>query len=219
MTLGGDQSLLSHHLHPTVNNGRTGLRELWRIDCPRLCGCAVVTDRKAFWVLLILTADCSLNLPVGVGAQQTASICDVGSFKSTWTPIVESLFGSFSHHLVTFAPQVLKTHLLLFRLPQQHSEFGFNMYDQLPPIRAKRLESVLQTQESSNDQRDWRWDWEKTWEKREDGEQVKQKRRGGSDSGGGDWSETLILKADESRSIFLWLKENKQSTQAPDSFQ
>ncbi|TWW72065.1 RNA polymerase II-associated protein 1 [Takifugu flavidus] len=52
------------------------------------------------------------------------------------------------------AAQVLKTHLLLFRLPQRHSEFGFDVYDQLPPIRAKRLENILQTQESSSDQRD-----------------------------------------------------------------
>lgn len=90
-----DQSLLSHHLHYIVNNGRTGLRELWWIDCPCLCGCAVVTDRKAFWMLLMLTTDWSLNLPVGVGAQQTSSICDVGSFKPTWTLFLESLLAAF----------------------------------------------------------------------------------------------------------------------------
>lgn len=61
--LDADQSLLSHHLHHIVNDGRPGLRELWRIDSPCCCGCNVVTDRKAFWMLLMLTADCSLKSP------------------------------------------------------------------------------------------------------------------------------------------------------------
>ncbi|KAM6973072.1 RNA polymerase II-associated protein 1 [Aplochiton taeniatus] len=43
--------------------------------------------------------------------------------------------------------KVLRSHLLLFRLPQQHSELGFDTYEQLPPIRARCLESVLGTQE------------------------------------------------------------------------
>lgn len=184
--LDADQSLLSHHLHHIVNDGRPGLRELWRIDSPCCCGCNVVTDRKAFWMLLMLTADCSLNLPVVGGAQWTSSISDVRSFQPAWTPFLES-FGSFIHHLVTSAPQVLKTHLLLFRLPQQRSEFGFDVYRQLPPVRAKRLESVLQTQESSRDQRDWRWDWEKTWKKREDGETEEKRRRGWVGWGGTKW--------------------------------
>ncbi|XP_070836075.1 RNA polymerase II-associated protein 1 [Chaetodon trifascialis] len=50
--------------------------------------------------------------------------------------------------------EVLRNHILLFRLPQQHSEFGFDMYDQLPPIRAKRLEGVLRLQDSSVDKGD-----------------------------------------------------------------
>lgn len=50
--------------------------------------------------------------------------------------------------------EVLKKHLLLFRLPQPHSDVGFDMYDQLPPIRAKRLESIVGLQDSSDDKGD-----------------------------------------------------------------
>ena len=50
--------------------------------------------------------------------------------------------------------QVLKKHLLLFRLPQPRSDVGFDMYDQLPPIRAKRLESIVGLQDSSDDKGD-----------------------------------------------------------------
>ncbi|XP_061650086.1 RNA polymerase II-associated protein 1 isoform X1 [Phyllopteryx taeniolatus] len=39
--------------------------------------------------------------------------------------------------------EVLKKHLLLFRLPKQDSQLGFDMYHQLPPIRAKYLESIV----------------------------------------------------------------------------
>lgn len=42
--------------------------------------------------------------------------------------------------------------MLLFRLPQQDSEFGFDMHDQLPPIRAKRLEDVLGLRNHGTDQ-------------------------------------------------------------------
>uniref|UniRef100_A0A8C1WIL5 RNA polymerase II associated protein 1 n=1 Tax=Cyprinus carpio TaxID=7962 RepID=A0A8C1WIL5_CYPCA len=45
--------------------------------------------------------------------------------------------------LVSLFLQVLKNHLLLFRLPQQNSELGFSTYEQLPPIRARRLESIV----------------------------------------------------------------------------
>lgn len=41
--------------------------------------------------------------------------------------------------------------MLLFRLPQQDSEFGFDMYDQLPPIRAKHLEDVLELRDHGSD--------------------------------------------------------------------
>lgn len=42
--------------------------------------------------------------------------------------------------------EVLKNHLLLFQLPQQNSELGFSTYEQLPPIRARRLESIVGTE-------------------------------------------------------------------------
>ncbi|PWA16477.1 hypothetical protein CCH79_00004380 [Gambusia affinis] len=45
--------------------------------------------------------------------------------------------------------QVLKNHLLLFRLTQNHLQIGFDMYEQLPAIRAKRLETVLSLQDDS----------------------------------------------------------------------
>ncbi|XP_011616044.2 RNA polymerase II-associated protein 1 [Takifugu rubripes] len=67
---------------------------------------------------------------------------------------VETARQSMLRKIYYLTDEVLKTHLLLFRLPQRHSEFGFDVYDQLPPIRAKRLENILQTQESSSDQRD-----------------------------------------------------------------
>lgn len=50
--------------------------------------------------------------------------------------------------------EVLKNHLLLFRLPQPRSDVGFDMYEQLPPIRAKRLESIVGLQDSSDDKGD-----------------------------------------------------------------
>uniref|UniRef100_A0A8C7KZJ3 RNA polymerase II associated protein 1 n=1 Tax=Oncorhynchus kisutch TaxID=8019 RepID=A0A8C7KZJ3_ONCKI len=46
--------------------------------------------------------------------------------------------------------EVLRSHLLLFRLPQKDAELGFNTYDQLPSIRQRRLESVLGTQGTSD---------------------------------------------------------------------
>lgn len=48
--------------------------------------------------------------------------------------------------LVSLFLQVLKNHLLLFQLPQQNSELGFSTYEQLPPIRARRLESIVGTE-------------------------------------------------------------------------
>ncbi|XP_054653538.1 RNA polymerase II-associated protein 1 isoform X2 [Dunckerocampus dactyliophorus] len=39
--------------------------------------------------------------------------------------------------------EVLKNHLLFFRLPKRDSKLGFDTYEQLPPIRAKHLDSVV----------------------------------------------------------------------------
>lgn len=91
-----DQSLLCPHCKHRKNRAQRVMAD--PLSPPCLCGCAVVTDRKAFWLLLMLAADSSLNLPVGGGAQQVASICDVGSFKPTWTP-----------YLVSFSPAFLTT--------------------------------------------------------------------------------------------------------------
>ncbi|XP_053366569.1 RNA polymerase II-associated protein 1 [Clarias gariepinus] len=46
--------------------------------------------------------------------------------------------------------EVLRSHLLLFRLPQQHSELGFSTYEQLPPIRASWLRSIIETKEGND---------------------------------------------------------------------
>ncbi|XP_056249486.1 RNA polymerase II-associated protein 1 [Seriola aureovittata] len=67
---------------------------------------------------------------------------------------VEAARHSMLRKIYYLTDEVLRNHLLLFRLPQQHSEFGFEMYEQLPPIRAKRLESVLGLQDGSDDKGD-----------------------------------------------------------------
>ncbi|XP_022077076.2 RNA polymerase II-associated protein 1 [Acanthochromis polyacanthus] len=67
---------------------------------------------------------------------------------------VETARHSMLRKIYYLTDEVLKNHLLLFRLPQQHSELGFNTYEQLPPIRAKRLANVVGLQDSSNDKGD-----------------------------------------------------------------
>ncbi|XP_006643123.2 RNA polymerase II-associated protein 1 [Lepisosteus oculatus] len=49
--------------------------------------------------------------------------------------------------------ETLKNHLLLFKLPKRESELGFEMYDRLPSVRERRLESVLKREESSEGER------------------------------------------------------------------
>uniref|UniRef100_A0A673Z4D2 RNA polymerase II associated protein 1 n=1 Tax=Salmo trutta TaxID=8032 RepID=A0A673Z4D2_SALTR len=85
-----------------------------------------------------------------------------GTLRLCWCPV---LYVVALSHLNTFifsqdaasqvqstsqAQGVLRSHLLLFRLPQKDAELGFNTYDQLPPIRQRRLESVLGTQGMSD---------------------------------------------------------------------
>uniref|UniRef100_A0A4W6FF74 RNA polymerase II associated protein 1 n=1 Tax=Lates calcarifer TaxID=8187 RepID=A0A4W6FF74_LATCA len=67
---------------------------------------------------------------------------------------VEAARHSMLRKIYYLTDEVLRNHLLLFRLPQRHSEFGFDMYEQLPPIRAKRLESILGLQDSNDDKGD-----------------------------------------------------------------
>lgn len=80
-----------------------------------------------------------------------------GTSMSCWEYLVHTItpaapLTSFSLSFSHF--QVLRSHLLLFRLPQHHLQLSFDMYEQLPPIRAKRLERVLGLQESSVDKGD-----------------------------------------------------------------
>ncbi|XP_077587918.1 RNA polymerase II-associated protein 1 isoform X2 [Stigmatopora nigra] len=88
-----------------------------------------------------------------------------GSAKPSWCPILyvvalahvnafvfpqdsaaqehEAARHSMLRKIYYMKDEVLKKHLLLFRLPKQGSQFGFDMYSQLPPARAKHLESVV----------------------------------------------------------------------------
>ncbi|XP_017332587.1 RNA polymerase II-associated protein 1 [Ictalurus punctatus] len=63
---------------------------------------------------------------------------------------VETTRRSLLRKTYYLTDEVLKNHLLLFRLPQQHSELGFSTYEQLPPIRACRLQSVIETKEGND---------------------------------------------------------------------
>ncbi|XP_062253047.1 RNA polymerase II-associated protein 1 [Platichthys flesus] len=63
---------------------------------------------------------------------------------------VEAARHDMLRKIYYLADKVMRNHLLLFRLPQQNSEFGFDMYEQLPPIRAKRLGGVLGLQDVSD---------------------------------------------------------------------
>ncbi|XP_037343044.2 RNA polymerase II-associated protein 1 isoform X2 [Pungitius pungitius] len=64
---------------------------------------------------------------------------------------VEAARHSMLRKVHYLTDEVLRNHLLLFRLPQQQAEFGFDLYEQLPPIRAKRLASVLRQQQGRSD--------------------------------------------------------------------
>lgn len=67
---------------------------------------------------------------------------------------VETARHSMLRKIYYLTDEVLRSHLLLFRLPQHHLQLGFDMYEQLPPIRAKRLERVLGLQDGSVDKGD-----------------------------------------------------------------
>ncbi|XP_028252000.1 RNA polymerase II-associated protein 1 isoform X2 [Parambassis ranga] len=99
-----------------------------------------------------------------------------GTLKSSWCPVmyvvalshvnsfifsqdaaaqeVETARHSMLRKIYYLTNEVLRNHLLLFRLPQQHLNLGFDTYEQLPPLRAKRLESVLGLQDSRDDKGD-----------------------------------------------------------------
>ncbi|ROL44981.1 RNA polymerase II-associated protein 1 [Anabarilius grahami] len=67
------------------------------------------------------------------------------------TEEVETARRSLLRTTYYLTDEVLKNHLLLFRLPQQNSELGFSTYEQLPPIRARRLESIVGTEEKGGE--------------------------------------------------------------------
>ncbi|KAM4540782.1 RNA polymerase II-associated protein 1 isoform 2-T2 [Fundulus diaphanus] len=64
---------------------------------------------------------------------------------------VEAARQSMLRKIYYLTDEVLRNHLLLFRLPRQDLQLGFDMYEQLPPIRAKRLAAVLGLQDDKGD--------------------------------------------------------------------
>ncbi|XP_029972706.1 RNA polymerase II-associated protein 1 [Salarias fasciatus] len=63
---------------------------------------------------------------------------------------VETARHSMLRKIYYLTDEVLRKHLLFFRLPQQHSQLGFDMYDELPPIRTRRLESVVKPKDGGH---------------------------------------------------------------------
>lgn len=49
-----------------------------------------------------------------------------------------------------FSLQTLKKHLLYYRLLNAESPLGFDLYEQLPPIRLKYLQMVTQKENKEN---------------------------------------------------------------------
>ncbi|XP_056151875.1 RNA polymerase II-associated protein 1 [Lampris incognitus] len=81
------------------------------------------------------------------------ALCHVNSFifsQDAAEQEIEAARCRMLRKIYYLTDEALKNHLLLFRLPQQHLELGFDTYEQLPPIRAKHLANVLGTQCSSN---------------------------------------------------------------------
>ncbi|XP_077413807.1 RNA polymerase II-associated protein 1 isoform X2 [Vanacampus margaritifer] len=65
---------------------------------------------------------------------------------------LEAARHSLLRKIYYMTEEELKKHLLLFRLPKRGSQLGFDMYDQLPPVRAKHLESVVGLKNGSGGQ-------------------------------------------------------------------
>ncbi|MGH0184471.1 UNVERIFIED_CONTAM: hypothetical protein FKN15_015059 [Acipenser sinensis] len=128
----------------------------------------------------------------------------MGALRRAWCPV---LYAVVISHLNTFlfsqepAPQkvdtarrgllrktyfltdeVLRTHLLLFKLPRVDSELGFEMYEQLPPIRDKRLSTVLGRDGGAVCEREREGEREELWEGgREGGTEELCEREGGTE--------------------------------------
>ncbi|TSN67143.1 RNA polymerase II-associated protein 1 [Bagarius yarrelli] len=63
---------------------------------------------------------------------------------------VETTRRSLLRKTYYLTDEVLRSHLLLFRLPHQNSELGFSTYEQLTPIRACRLQNVIKIKEGND---------------------------------------------------------------------
>ncbi|GAA6108680.1 RNA polymerase II-associated protein 1 [Tachysurus ichikawai] len=63
---------------------------------------------------------------------------------------VETTRRSLLRKTYYLTDEVLRSHLLLFCQPQQHSELGFSTYEQLTSIRAGRLQSVIKAKEGND---------------------------------------------------------------------
>ncbi|KAI4900398.1 hypothetical protein NFI96_017778 [Prochilodus magdalenae] len=98
-----------------------------------------------------------------------------GALRRTWCPVlyvvvvahlnafifsqdevpqeVEATRRSLLRKTYFLTDEVLRSHLLLYFLPEQNSQLGFSTYEQLPPIRARRLESVVGTEKGNDGDR------------------------------------------------------------------
>lgn len=85
------------------------------------------------------------------------ALCHLNAFifsQNAAAQEVEAARTSMLRKIYYLTDEVLKKHLLLFRLPQQHLECGFELYEDLPPIRAKHLKRVLGSQQGNEDKTD-----------------------------------------------------------------
>ncbi|XP_035388775.1 RNA polymerase II-associated protein 1 isoform X2 [Electrophorus electricus] len=62
---------------------------------------------------------------------------------------VEATRRSLLRKTYYLTDEVLRNHLLLFRLPEQHNPLGFSTYEQLPAVRARWLHSIAGPEEGS----------------------------------------------------------------------
>ncbi|KAM9777625.1 RNA polymerase II-associated protein 1 [Neosynchiropus ocellatus] len=73
------------------------------------------------------------------------AVCHVNTFifsQDAAAQEVEAARHSMLRKIYHLTDEVLKNHLLLFRLPRQKSDLGFDLYSELPPVRAKHLRAV-----------------------------------------------------------------------------
>ncbi|XP_037833721.1 RNA polymerase II-associated protein 1 isoform X2 [Kryptolebias marmoratus] len=87
----------------------------------------------------------------------TAALSHVNSFvfsQDAAAQEVEAARQSMLRKIYYLTDEVLRKRLLFFRLPQRHLQLGFDTYEQLPPVRAKRLERVLGLQDCGDDKGD-----------------------------------------------------------------